>query len=198
MRSFDERKAEIFRRSKLLKEKEKKRNMIIFTLIPAVICITVVFIFILTGTQNKNGDSVVSNGVVQADTTAQTDETHQVMTDTDAESAVAVIEIKNTNSNYGGKIYDKEKQKYLLDWINEVNAVSPPQSTEEQTESNDTCETGDSVAGEDVYEIVITNSDGTKNVYILTNSVLFDTSNSCANSVSISKYEYLMKKLELK
>lgn len=171
MRDFEQRKAEIFRRSEERLTQRKRRRRMIISCVPIVICIAFLSVF-------KLPDFKLETGKSAPDAYNQT---------VSAEKYISVrIQGKGENSGYNKVIEDQE----IIEKI--VNSIADAESEKNSTESSEPDENKsagapqDAVAGaspsrkeeDSGYTITIAVSDGSERIYTLSEDILTDEKNT--------------------
>lgn len=179
MRDFEQRKAEIFRRSEERLTQRKRRRRMIISCVPIVICIAFLSVF-------KLPDIELGGGKSAPDAYNQTVSTEKYIS--------VRIQGKGENSGYSKVIEDQETIEKI------VNSIAGAESEKNSTESSkpadnklagapqdtNTSENEDAVAGaaptkkeeESGYTITIAASDGSERVYTITDDILTDEKNT--------------------
>lgn len=147
MRNFDERKAEVFRRSEeRIKIRKKKRNRAISVCIPVLICISFYAVMILPAMMPASSEYVADQNI-----------------ENDALLPITV-EFNSKDGSLLCVYTDTESIERICTIIESVinQNITEEQSTTERHSDNS-------------YSIVIVNNSGDINTYIITGSTLFNT-----------------------
>ncbi len=171
MRDFEQRKAEIFRRSEERLTQRKRRRRMIISCVPIVICIAFLSVF-------KLPDIELGGGKSAPDAYNQTVSTEKYIS--------VRIQGKGENSGYSNVIEDQETIEKI------VNSIAGAESEKTSTESSEPADNKlagkpqDAVAGaspskkeeDSGYTITIAASDGSERVYTITDDILTDEKNT--------------------
>lgn len=171
MRDFEQRKAEIFRRSEERLTQRKRRRRMIISCVPIMICIAFLSVF-------KLPDFKLETGKSAPDAYNQTVSTEKYIS--------VRIQGKGENSGYTKVIEDQE----IIEKI--VNSIAGAESEKNSTESSEPDENKlagapqDAVAGaspsrkeeDSGYTITISASDGSERIYTLSEDILTDEKNT--------------------
>lgn len=171
MRDFEQRKAEIFRRSEDRLTQRKRRRRMIISCVPIMICIAFLSVFKLPDIELETGKSA-------PDAYNQTVSTEKYIS--------VRIQGKGENSGYTKVIEDQE----IIEKI--VNSIAGAESEKNSTESSEPDENKlagtpqDAVAGaspsrkeeDSGYTITISASDGSERIYTLSEDILTDEKNT--------------------
>lgn len=169
MRDFEERKTEIFRRSKERLAQRRRRRRIIISCIPLVICIAVLSVFKMPVFELKTDKSALNdcNQTVSA-----------------GEYISVRIQGKGENSGYSKIIEDQELVEKI---VNSISGAASEENRDESSEPTDNKLAGahqkpvdDAIAGtcfdqgnsEASYTIIIVDADGSERIYTISGDVL--------------------------
>ena len=154
MRNFEERKAEIFRRSKeRINEKRKKRNRIISICIPVLICLGAYSIFILPA---------MMPATMPSDPNAA-DDTHQEIAD---EVIIYPVSVEFFN-NDGNLICSYTENEKIMQLCTVTDSIINENSTLNESE--------DIALTENSYSVVFTYNTNGKSTYKVIGNTLFNT-----------------------
>lgn len=179
MRDFEQRKAEIFRRSEERLTQRKRRRRMIISCVPIVICIavlSVVHVPDLIPTINTEGKSQVEEN--RDTSSVQTDETKSY-------SAVKV-QARSENTEFYREFEEPESVEKIVNTIEKYNCEknNASASTEAETDYDNAAAGGATMAAElpedkkeDGYRITVVSSDGSERVYTIADGYLRDLTN---------------------
>lgn len=171
MRDFEQRKAEIFRRSEERLTQRKRRRRMIISCVPIVICIAVLSVF-------KLPDIELGGGKSAPDAYNPTVSTEKYIS--------VRIQGKGENSGYSKVIEDHETIEKIVNSIAGVESEKNSTESSEPTENKSAGKPQDAVAGaspskkeeDSGYTITIAASDGSERVYTISDDILTDEKNT--------------------
>lgn len=170
MRDFEQRKAEIFRRSEERLTQRKRRRRIIISCVPIVICIAFLSVF-------KIPDIELGGGKSAPDAYNQTVSTEKYIS--------VRIQGKGENSGYSKVIEDQETIEKIVNSIASAESEKTSTESSEPDENKSAGKPQDAVAGasptkkeeDSGYTIMIAASDGSERVYTISDDILTDEKN---------------------
>lgn len=171
MRDFEQRKAEIFRRSEERLTQRKRRRRMIISCVPIVICIAFLSVF-------KLPDIELGGGKSAPDAYNQTVSTEKYIS--------VRIQGKGENSGYSKVIEDQETIEKIVNSITGAESEKTSTESSEPTENKSAGKPQDAVAGasptkkeeDSGYTITIAASDGSERVYTISDDILTDEKNT--------------------
>lgn len=180
MRDFEQRKAEIFRRSEERLTQRKRRRRMIISCVPLVICIAVLSVFhvpdLIPASNDGDKYQVEENKDISS---AQTDETKSYST--------VKVQARSENTEYYREFEEPESVEKIVNTIEKYNSEknNASASTEAQTHYDNATDAGATMAAElpeedkkeDGYRITVVSSDGSERVYTIVDGYLRDLTN---------------------
>lgn len=172
MRDFEERKAEVFRRSeKRIKERKQHRKHILLTCIPMVLCIMMLGVYVLPEMRVENSP----DGVI----VPEFSETHPVTETVEDCLNSLLAETVEVSGNGISRSYSSNRDvQQILGLIDEIVAT-PEVNCDDSLRDFATNESTVADASEKKYEsykILVRRSDGSKAEYLLIGNMLIDQS----------------------
>lgn len=180
MRDFEQRKAEIFRRSEERLTQRKHRRRMIISCVPLVICIavlSVVHVPDLIPTINTGGKSQVE----------ENKDTSSVQTDETKSYSAVKVQARSENTEYYREFEEPESVEKIVNTIEKYNCEknNASASTEAETDYDNAAAGGATMAAElpeedkkeDGYRITVVSSDGSERVYTIADGYLRDLTN---------------------
>ena len=172
MRDFEERKAEVFRRSKKrIKEREQRRKHILLTCIPMVLCIMMLGVYVLPEMRAENSpDGVIVPEFSDTNSAAETVEDclHSLFTGT--------VEVSGNGVSHSYSS-DRDVQQ-ILGLINDI--VANPEDDYDESHRgfsvNESLVADVNEKKDESYKILVRHSDGTETKYLLAGNMLIDQS----------------------
>ena len=166
MRNFEERKAEIFRRSEeRINEKRKKRNRIISICIPVLICLGAYSIFILPAMMPA-GESAA-------------DDSHQEIAD---EVVIYPVSIEFFN-NDGNLICSYTESEKIMQLCNAIDSIINENSIQN--------ESADIVIPKNSYSVVFKYNTNSTTTYTIIGNTLFNTATENCYTITAEQKETL-------
>ena len=166
MRNFEERKAEVFRRSeKRIKERKQRRNHILMTCIPLVLCLTIFGAFLFPQMDDLKQAPESSNE--QFSGAMGTDEVGGLF-------AGSVEVSGNGVSSYYTSVENVQGIMRLINGIEAVPETNDGDDLRDYITDESTSTDKNENYQENCYKIVVHRSDGTSTEYLLVGSRLID------------------------
>ena len=177
MRNFEERKAEVFRRSeKRIKERKQRRNHILMTCIPLVLCLTIFGAFLfpqlddLKQAPESNNEHYFSGAMG---------------TEADGGLFAGSVEVSgNGVSSYYTSVENVQGIMRLINGIVAVPETNDGDDLRDYITDESTSTDKNENYQENCYKIVVHRSDGTSTEYLLVGSRLIDQNTQQEFSVS--------------
>ena len=176
MRNFEERKAEVFRRSeKRIKERKQRRQRILMTCIPLVLCLTIFGAFLFP---QLNNNLQAPEGMPESETqAAMGQDENQSMT-------CSIAEIKVSGNGVSIRYTDAADLLLISDQLNTYGTRAPETSGATNEDGSDRSENADDVVGgvadsvNAAYTITLITHEGEKTEYrLIGNTLLNQTTN---------------------
>jgi adenosyl cobinamide kinase/adenosyl cobinamide phosphate guanylyltransferase len=172
MRDFEERKAEVFRRSeKRIKEREQRRKHILLTCIPMVLCIMMLGVYVLPEMRAENlPDGEIAPEFSDTNPAAETVEDclHSLLAGT--------VEVSGNGISHSYSS-DRDVQQ-ILGLINDI--VANPEDDYDESHRgfsvNESLVADVNEKKDESYKILVRHSDGTETKYLLAGNMLIDQS----------------------
>ncbi len=205
MRSFEERKAEVFRRSEnKIKERKRKRNRILVMCIPLCFILTVCLVLGFSPKAwvevvDKTEGNAVSNINISNESNVTTDKSN-----TSVNPTYVSVEVKSNEniSKFYTKITDATEVKNVYENISRA-FVSDDESDDmvildnEETKNDSLKDSNNVDKNKQSYTITITLSNGKEMVYILSGKKLCDVSSNIETELTHEKLEELKSAIGL-
>ena len=173
MRDFEERKAEVFRRSKKrIKEREQRRKHILLTCIPMVLCIMMLVVYVLPEMRVENSP----DGVI----VPEFSDTHPVTETVEDCLNSLLAETVEVSGNGISRSYSSNRDvQQILGLIDEIVA-SPEINYDDSLRDYDISESTVTDLGDEFkavsYRIFVRHSDGSETEYLLIENMLIEQS----------------------
>ena len=166
MRNFEERKAEVFRRSeKRIKERKQRRNHILMTCIPLVLCLTIFGAFLFPQMDDLK----------QAPESSNEQFSGAMGTDEDGGLFAGSVEVSgNGVSSYYTSVENVQGIMRLINGIVAVPETNDGDDLRDYITDESTSTDKNENYQESCYKIVVKRSDKTSTEYLLVGSVLID------------------------
>ena len=173
MKNFEERKAEVFRRSEnRIKERKRNRNRILALCIPLCLILTVWSVMILPAMLPAKMDNAAEENI----------EFNGSMNDTDGAEGKHIylsVEVKGNNSDFYAEITDASSVTGVYENVflafedqdagNDMSGV-----IQESTSDDDSKESANNSKDSHSYTITMNAADGSNRIYLLDNNMLKD------------------------
>lgn len=178
MRDFEERKAEIFRRSERRIAQRRRRKRVIISCIPLVICIAVLSVIHVPNLLPATGNE--DNALIETNTDQMSP------TETQAVSYSSVkVQGRNEKNGYYKEIEEPENVEKIVNTIEKYNAekenAAPSDNYTDSAAAGSSSTSTQSMpeedAKEDGYKITVVSSDGREMVYTIIGDCLSDLTN---------------------
>ena len=175
MRNFEERKAEVFRRSEnRIKERKRNRNRILALCIPLCLILTVWSVMILPAMLPAKMDNAAEENI----------EFNGSMNDTDGAEGKHIylsVEVKGNNSDFYAEITDASSvtgvyENIFLAFENQGTGNGLSGVTQEGTSDDESKDSANNSKDSYSYAITMNAADGSNRIYILDDNTLKDVS----------------------
>ena len=193
MRNFEERKAEVFRRSeKRIKERKQRRQRILMTCIPLVLCLTIFGAFLFP---QLNNNMQAPEGMPESETqAAMGQDENQSMT-------CSIAEIKVSGNGVSIRYTDAADLLLISDQLNTYGTRAPETSGATNEDGSDRSENADDVVGGVVdsvnaaYTITLITHEGVKTEYCLFGNTLRNQTTNQAYTLTYEQAKELREML---
>ena len=189
MRNFEERKAEVFRRSdKRIKERKQRRQRILMTCIPLVLCLTIFGAFLFP---QLNNNMQAPEGMPESETqAAMGQDENQSMT-------CSIAEIKVSGNGVSIRYTDAADLLLISDQLNTYGTRAPETSGATNEDGSDRSENADDVVGgvadsvNAAYTITLITHEGEKTEYRLVGNTLLNQTTNQAYTLTYEQAKEL-------
>ena len=187
MRNFEERKAEVFRRSeKRIKERKQRRNHMLMACIPLVLCLTIFGAFLFPQMDDLK----------QAPESSNEQFSGAMGTDEDGGLFAGSVEVSgNGVSSYYTSVENVQGIMRLINGIVAVPETNDGDDLRDYITDESTSTDKNENYQENCYKILVKRSDGSSTEYLLVGSVLIDQTTQQEYPVSEDTMKNLKKAL---